>query len=98
MISFRSVLWFDWDSGNLEKNQVKHHINSNEIEEVFLDESLIVVPDRKHSKQELRFVCLGKTQQEKICFVAYTTRNKLIRVISARLANKKERKIYEKQV
>ncbi|MCF6356545.1 MAG: BrnT family toxin [Draconibacterium sp.] len=48
----------------------------------------------KHSQKESRWYLLGRTDSEKLLFVVFTVRNKLIRVISARDMNKKERVIY----
>ena len=56
---------------------------------------MIVVKDVPHSQKEERFYVLGKTDQTRRLFIAFTIREKLIRVISSRDMNKKERKVYE---
>jgi uncharacterized DUF497 family protein len=93
---FEEIIGFDWDERNLDKSYQKHGISPEESEEVFLDENLKVLPDFKHSQKEKRLIALGKTFKGKILFVVFTIRRKKIRVISARSANKKERKYYEK--
>ena len=85
---------FEWDSGNQTKSLKKHDIANQEAEEVFFRYKL-VVSDQRHSKTEPRFGMYGQTGGGKILFIAFTIRNRRVRVISARPANKKEREIYE---
>jgi uncharacterized DUF497 family protein len=89
---------FDWDDGNSEKNWNLHHVNCNECEQVFFNEPLVVSADKKHSQLEKRWYLLGSTDSQRLLFVVFTIRENLIRVISARDMNKKERKIYYEQV
>jgi uncharacterized DUF497 family protein len=85
---------FDWDAGNVTKNR-KHGVEPEEAEAVFFNEPLLVLPDAKHSKPEMRWLALGRTA-EKHLLVVFTVRRKLIRIISARMMNKKEKAVYEK--
>jgi uncharacterized DUF497 family protein len=85
---------FDWDAGNVTKNS-KHGVEPEEAEAVFLNEPLLVLPDAKHSKSEVRWRALGKTEKKHL-LVVFTIRRKLIRIISARVMNKRERAVYEK--
>ena len=87
---------FQWDRYNIQKNLEKHNVSPIESEQAFFNRPLIVVQDVQHSQDEERFYALGKTDQGRRLFVAFTIREKLIRVISSRGMNKKERKIYEK--
>lgn len=96
MVVQRKILEFEWDKGNVVKNFQKHGISPNEAESIFLDENLGVEKDVNHSEIEPRFIAFGKTIQDKILFVVFTLRGQKIRIISARVANKKERKLYEK--
>ncbi len=96
MESIPEPLEFEWDEGNRDKNWEKHLISNKEAEEVFINEPLLVYEDAKHSDNEKRFQCLGKTNNNKRLFISFTLRSNKIRVISARLMNQKERKIYEK--
>ncbi len=86
---------FDWDKGNLNKNEIKHKVFYKECEEVFLNDP-VVLKDEKHSISEKRFNAIGKTNLEKLLFISFTMRDLKIRVISARTADKKEKQIYEK--
>ena len=87
---------FQWDRHNIQKNWGKHKVSPVESEQTFFNKPLIIVNDVQHSQKEDRFYALGKTDQNRRLFIAFTIRNKLIRVISSRDMNKKERKIYEK--
>jgi uncharacterized DUF497 family protein len=86
---------FDWDEGNLRKNETKHGLFYKEIEEVFFNEPLLVAEDFAHSEKECRCFALGRTDEGKRVMVVFTVRNDKIRVISARPMSRKERKIYE---
>ncbi len=87
---------FEWDEGNLLKNWEKHGVSAPECEQLFFNKPLITSYDEKHSQQEARFFALGQTDAGRLLFVVFTIRNDLIRVISARDVNRKERKVYEK--
>ena len=62
---------------------------------MFFNQPLIVAVDVKHSASEERFFVLGKTDVEKRLFIVFTIRKKLIRVISARQMNEKEKGRYD---
>lgn len=94
-IIFKHCVGFEWDKGNLYKNHEKHSISNSECEEVFFNVPLLVYEDEKHSSIEKRRFLLGKTDIDKHLLIVFTIRNNLVRVISARKMNKKERKIYE---
>jgi len=89
---------FEWDAGNAGKNR-KHDVTDAETEQVFFCPDLLVVPDAQHSDTEPRFHALGETLSGRQLHVTFTLRvaNTLIRVISARAMNRKERVIYEAQ-
>ena len=86
---------FNSDEGNVNKNWEKHGVADFECEEVFFNQPLIVRQDPKHSQHEARFYALGRTDSNRLLFVAFTVRRKLIRVISAREVTRRERRIYE---
>ena len=88
---------FQWDKQNIQKNWEKHKVSPAESEQAFFNKPLIVAKDVKHSQEEERFYALGKTDQDRRLFIAFTIRKKLVRVISSRNMNKKERKNYEKR-
>lgn len=97
MFDLLKITGFEWDQGNIDKSYKKHGITPNEAEEVFLDENIILLEDLEHSKQEARLDAIGKIQNEIILFLSFTIRKNRIRIISSRIANKKERRLYEKK-
>ncbi len=90
-----SATEFEWDQANIEKNWERHRVAYVECEEVLLNGEFIISKDTAHSATEDRYRVLGKTDEGRILFLAFTLRGEKIRVITARDANKKERKAYE---
>ncbi len=86
---------FDWDKANIEKNWQKHRVSPFECEEAFFNEPFCVFEDKKHSEKESRFYALGRTTGGRLLFIVFTTRDRLIRVISARNMSRKEREVYK---
>ena len=71
-------------------------MSDSECEELFLNQPLVVRQDQSHSRGEVRYYyALGQTDRGRRLFVAFTIRRNLIRVISARDANRNELRIYE---
>lgn len=99
MVDFDRIEGFDWDDGNLRKSADKHAVSPAEAEQVFVGVPLIVAEDVKHSGAEARFQALGTTIAGRRLHVSFTLRRNgtLIRVISARDMNKKERQRYEEE-
>ena len=91
-----AIVGFEWDEGNIHKNEKKHGLKWTTIEEVFFNEPLLIVEDFKHSLDECRCVALGQNNFGDLLTVIFTIRVKHIRVISARAMSKKERIIYER--
>lgn len=95
---FEQFSGFQWDRGNKDKNLLKHNVENWECEQIFFNKPLIILDDAKHSISEKRWVAFGKTDAERFLVVIFTERNNLIRIISARGMNKRERKFYEEKV
>jgi len=89
------VVGFQWDEGNADKNLIAHNVENWECEQVFFNEPLLVLDDRRHSTAEKRWAAFGRTDAGRLLAVVFTTRGKLVRVISARDMNRKERLFYE---
>ena len=53
--------------------------------------------DPDHSIGEFRFITFGFSERSRLLAVAHTEQDETIRIISARIANKGERKIYEEE-
>jgi hypothetical protein len=97
MVDLAKITSFDWGEGNARKNE-KHGVSMAETEQVFFNTPLLVLEDIKHSRKELRFHALGKTDKVRLLHITFTLRGagEKIRVISARDMHRKERAIYEK--
>ena len=85
---------FDWNQANIDKIWHKHKVSPTECEQIFLNHPLVIQDDTKHSKTEKRFYALGKTDLKRMLFIAFTVRDNLIRVISARDMSRNEREAY----
>jgi len=85
---------FDWDSGNHDKNRLKHKVSDGECEEVFFNSPLVVIDDPKHSHTELRCAIFGRANAGRELIVNFTLRGNLIRVITARDMNRREKEFY----
>jgi uncharacterized protein len=96
MLDFDSISGFDWDAGNHAKNWLKHAVSTSECEQAFFNFPMLLQPDPAHSKSEARYFILGQTDSGRHLFIAFTTRNDKIRVISARGMSRKETEIYER--
>jgi len=94
---FDQISGFEWDEGNRDKNWRRHQVSASECEEVFFNQSLLVLPDVRHSQVEARFYALGQTNAGRHLFVVFTVRLSSLRVISARDMSRKERLTYEQE-
>lgn len=83
---------FEWDEEKDKTNKIKHGVSFEMAALVFNDPNRVVFYDAIHSIDEERYVTIGRVNQ--ILFVVFTERHEKIRLISARLANKRERKLY----
>lgn len=86
---------FEWDTKKSRSNQAKHGVLFDEAIRVFDDPFALVAPDAKHSLHEERNWLIGETEKGQVLVVVYTVRGGSIRLISARHASRKERRIYE---
>lgn len=84
---------FEWSKEKAKINIKKHGIAFETAAKVFLDNNRIEIQDEAHSDaEEDRFITIGMADE--ILFVVYTERRSNIRLISARLATAKERRLY----
>jgi uncharacterized DUF497 family protein len=86
---------FEWDPDKVELNLRKHKVSFEEAATVFEDDHSLTGEDPDHSLGEPRFVTFGLSTAQRLLVVAHRERGEGIRIISARLATKAERKLYE---
>lgn len=90
------IMDFIWDPNKAESNKRKHKVSFDEAVTVFYDDNALVIDDLEHSKKEERFIILGRSIKMRLVVVCHCFResDNLIRIISARKANKKEKEQY----
>ena len=86
---------FEWDSSKADSNLKKHGVSFEEAATAFGDPLSLTIPDPDHSHEEDRFVLMGETYQRRLIVVVFTERGDRIRLISVRLATRRERRTYE---
>jgi hypothetical protein len=86
---------FIWDARKAGKNFRKHGISFEEAATVFRDTLSATGLNPEHSSGEHRFVTFGLSEAGRLLVVSHTEEAESIRIISARMATRKERVIYE---
>ena len=86
---------FEWDSAKAAANVRKHGVSFEEAVSALKDDLSATARDLEHSVAEVRFITFGTSAHERLLAVSHTERGNKIRIISARLATRTERKIYE---
>ena len=91
---------FEWDKNKEKLNIQKHGVTFEQASYVFTDQFALNKYDDEHSKDEDRWVILGKSLNETLLLVVHTFRDnnniEFVRIISARKATKKETNISKK--
>ena len=86
---------FEWDENKNEYNKQEHGVSFKEASSVFDDDEALIVDDIKHSFNEERFLIIGKSYLDRVLYVCFCERSgDIIRLISARKADKEEREEY----
>ena len=86
---------FDWDPDKAAENLRRHRVSFEEAATVFRDPLSWTFPDPEHSEGEERNLDIGHSERGRLLIVIYTERLGQVRIISARLATRKERRSYE---
>lgn len=90
---------FQWDECKHAENSRKHGVSFDEARTVFYDDRALLIGDPDHSDHEDRFVLIGMSQAPRTLVVCHCYRedDEVIRIISARKANRMERAEYERR-
>jgi uncharacterized DUF497 family protein len=90
---------FEWDRVKNSINKRKHGVSFEEAETVFSDEHALLINDPEHSDEEERFILLGLSAALRTLVVCHCYREKdeVIRIISARKADRSERNHYNRR-
>ena len=86
---------FEWDQKKDRTNKKKHGVSFEEARTVFYDEYAIQFFDPEHSEED-RFLLIGSSFNLKTLVVCHCFKEEdtLIRIISARKADKDEEQFY----
>jgi len=91
-----SSLRFIWDPVKARGNLAKHGVSFDEAVTAFHDENAKVYDDPDHSQAEDRFILLGMSFRLRVLVVCHCYRESemVVRIISARRADKQEQENY----
>ena len=92
------MLRFEWNEAKSLENRRKHGVGFEEAETVFYDERGVLIEDEDPRGEE-RLVLIGLSGRLRVLVVCHTyrRRDQVIRLISARKANRAERSDYERR-
>jgi uncharacterized DUF497 family protein len=86
---------FEWDPKKARSNFRKHKVSFEEAATAITDPMAATGADPDHSVGEFRYITFGISKRGRLVVVSHTEERGSIRIISARLARKRERNIYE---
>jgi len=86
---------FEWDAEKAASNLRKHGVSFDEAVTAFSDRLSILLADPDHSVGEERYLVMGLSTRGRLLVVAFVERPPRTTIISARLANRRERHDYE---
>ncbi len=91
---------FDWDEAKDDANRRKHGVSFEEASTIFYDENALLIADPDHSEGEDRFLLLGLSLRLRTLVVCHCYREAedMIRIISARRANRSEQLEYNRRL
>jgi uncharacterized protein len=90
------ALTFEWDQDKAQANLRKHRVSFDEATSAFDDPLAQMLPDDDHSIEELREILIGHSIRDRLLVISFTERgHNRVRLISARIATRHERKAYE---
>jgi uncharacterized DUF497 family protein len=86
---------FEWDPKKAAINLRRHKVSFEEAATALEDELSLTGDDPDHSSEEARLITFGVSSAGRLLVVSHTERGERIRIISARLATRAERNLYE---
>lgn len=89
---------FEWDLDKARENERKHGVTFEEAATTFADYDAVIDDDLEHSGEEDRFIIIGISARDRMLLAVYTIRHEdVVRIISARPAVRREKRIYEEK-
>lgn len=89
------MIEFEWDPKKAVSNEQNHTITFQEAASVFGDRLAMTFADPDHSDNEQRYLTFGMSKYNRLLVVSHADSKEKTRIISARLMDRKERRIYE---
>jgi hypothetical protein len=89
---------FEWDSAKAAKNLRQHRVTFEEALTVFSDPLARIFDDEDHSIEEQREIIIGHSARDRSLVVCFTAQGESVRIFSARMATRRERKDYEENI
>jgi len=86
---------FEWDPHKARSNAAKHGVTFIEAASVFGDPLSRLYDDPAHVVDEARWLMVGRSAGGRVLVISFTERSDSLRIISAREATTRERKVYE---
>ena len=91
-------LQFTWDENKASSNLRKHHVSFEEASTVFYNPLACIFDDDDHSQEENREIIIGHSVSDRLLIVGFTElKEDYIRIITARIATRKEQREYEEK-
>jgi uncharacterized DUF497 family protein len=89
---------FEWDRVKAARNAQKHGVTFDEARTVFADDLAGIGPDPDHaSEKEERELIAGQSTRSRLLLVSFLERGDVVRIISAPLLTRPERRLYEEE-
>lgn len=86
---------FQWNPDKASSNAKKHGVSFEEAVTVFGDPLAVTISDPEHSVGEFRFLTIGQSRLQRLLVVSHTEQECEVRLSSARLATRQEKRKYE---
>ena len=87
----------EWDPNKARSNLRKHKVSFEEASTALYDAMSVTGADPDHSVGEFKYVTFGMSAMGRVLVISHTDTRDIIRIISARVASKGERKLYEEE-
>ncbi len=90
------MIRFEWDIAKAQANKQRHGVSFDDAASVFSDQFARLLFDPEHSQDENRYILLGLASSTRLLVVCHCYRedDEVIRLISARKANRQETEQY----
>ncbi len=88
---------FEWDEAKNAANIAKHGVSFEDAVRIFERETL-TFPDDRFDYGEQRSISIGLVRSLAVIVVAHVDREEVVRIISARPATRKERRLYDAEI